>query len=75
MEKIHYIDKGIELFCGSNSESVAEILNIIEEGICNEELKETSGATIESGKGLTTWIYINTILYLWQSSIFQKRSL
>lgn len=59
VEKIHHTDNGIELFCGSNSEIVTEVANIIEEGICDGALKEASGVTIESGKGLTTWIYIN----------------
>lgn len=61
VEKIHHTDKGIELFCGSNSEIVAEVANIIEEGICDGALMGAEGITIESGKGLTTWVCVNKV--------------
>lgn len=59
VEKIHHTDKGIELFCGSNSGIVAEIVSIIEEGICDGVLRNTESVSLESGKGLTTWVYVN----------------
>lgn len=61
VEKIHHTDNGVELFCGSNSGIVAEIVSIIEEGICDGALKGVENVSLESGKGLSTWIYINKV--------------
>lgn len=59
VEKIHYTNKGIEFYCGSTNDNVILLMNLIEEGICDGDLKKSGEVFLESGKGLTTWLHIN----------------